>query len=114
MTLIRYENPQGGTIFPYNVDYERDIVLGFIGRTLAFPVTAVTVIIGSAYRDIVITGYNMAYQTKILKLRNVYQLYGAEIERLIYDNYSDPYLKEMHRNELIQAMKDAYDQIRNS
>ena len=112
MTMVHYQNPQGQAIVPYNANYERDIALGFIGKTLAFPVTAVTIIIGQGIRDIIITAHGIGIKTKIDMLRNVYQNYSIEIQNLVYDN-SPQALKEMYEQELIRNMKSDYTRLYN-
>jgi hypothetical protein len=113
MTLVQYQDTQGRSIVPYNANYERDIALGFIGKVVAFPVTAVTIIIGQGFRDIIITATDIGVQTRIGKIRAIYQNYSIEIQNLVYDN-SPPHLKEMYEQELILNMKLDLENTRNN
>ena len=50
---VYYEGKSGEMVVPSNV--EKEIVLDFVGRTLALPVTSVIIVAGGFYRDIRVT-----------------------------------------------------------
>ncbi|WP_377473545.1 MAG: hypothetical protein P2A85_15415 [Microcoleus anatoxicus] len=115
---VRYENESGKAIIPSNV--ERDIALGFIGSALFVPVTGLVIVIGRGVRDIrfayedvaqgIKTGVNSRRADgKRERIRDVYQKFGCEIDRLIDSNYPEE-VKQHAKQELLDAMKQMYKQ----
>ncbi|MCT7984433.1 hypothetical protein NG796_14120 [Laspinema sp. A4] len=120
---VYYENERGEIVIPS--DIERKIVLGFVGRALATPVTAVTIVIGEAWRDIRLT-YERVVQdidvevsrTKIeaenRKMKDIFEIFGREIAGLecLPPSYPES-VKKMYRNELIKKMEKRLQAISN-
>ncbi len=116
---VYYENDRGDMIIPKSV--EREIVLNFVGRALATPVTALIVITGGALRDIRMTYEEVVgdidvevsrikAETEVRKVSNVYQVFGSEIDKISNSSYPEE-IKIMYKCELLKKMQRRLDSI---
>lgn len=113
---VRYENDSGRAIIPSNV--ERDIALGFIGSALFVPVTGLVIVIGRGMRDIRFAYSDFAQDMKTgvnsrradgkrERIRDVYQKFGGEIDRLVNSNYPEE-VKQPAKQALLDNMKEMF------
>jgi hypothetical protein len=118
---VNYEDARGKTIIPGSV--EREIVLGFVGRALATPVTAVTLVVGGAWYDIRVTYEKVIgdidvevnrikSETEVRKMSDVFYTFGSEIKSISNSNYPEE-IKRMYANELKKKMKKRFDSLRS-
>lgn len=106
---VYYEDQSGKMVVPSDV--EREIVLDFVGRALATPVTAVTIVAMGAYRDIRVTyakasGFieteilaiteainnqkdAIRSESEVAKMKNTFHTFGSEIAKLSDSNYPE-------------------------
>jgi len=116
---VYYEDKSGKMVVPSEV--EREIVLDFLGRALATPVTAVTIVAMGAYRDIRVT-YEKASgfvqneinaireavnnqndairkEGEVARMRNTFHSFGSELAKL-----SDSKSPEFHYPEEVKKI----------
>lgn len=128
---VYYEDKSGKMVVPSDV--EREIVLDFLGRALATPVTAVTIVAMGAYRDIRVTyekargfvkneinaireavdAQNEAIRNEgeVARMNNVYHSFGSEIQRLVNDN-SPEEVKQIYKRNLIRRMEEKLERFK--
>lgn len=128
---VYYEDQSGKMVVPSDV--EREIVLDFVGRALATPVTAVTIVAMGAYRDIRVTyekargfveneinaireavdAQNEAIRNEgeVTRMNNVYHSFGSEIQRLVKDN-SPEEVKQIYKRNLIRRMNEKLESFK--
>jgi hypothetical protein len=104
---------------PDNENDERQIILGFIGKTLALPVTAAAITIGAAIREIMIAGadidltkHSVEVQRNINKIIVIYQKYAHAIMAIESDNYSPQDIKDQCIQELKRSIEEEYQRLR--
>ncbi|HAT15093.1 MAG TPA: hypothetical protein DCS91_17295 [Microcoleaceae bacterium UBA11344] len=113
---VSYENESGRAITPSNV--ERDIALGFIGSALFVPVTGLVIVIGRGIRDIRFVYSDLVedIQTGVIgrradgkreRIRDVYQKFGGDIDRLVNSNYPEE-VKQPAKQALLDNMKEMF------
>jgi hypothetical protein len=111
---IYFESSNGQIVVPSNI--ERKIVLDFLGQALATPVTAITIVGGSALRDIRLTFesvvqdidsevYRIRAEAEIRKINTILHIFGKEIEALSSYNYPED-IKRVYRQNLMQRMTE--------
>lgn len=116
---VYYENDRGDMIIPKSV--EREIVLNFVGRALATPVTAVTIIIGGALHDIRVTYENVVGdldvevnrikgETEVRKMNDVFHTFRREIQNVSDSTYPEK-IKTMYIAELEKRMQRRFDSM---
>ncbi len=116
---VYYENSSGAKVIPSSI--ERELVLNFIGRTLATPVTGLTIICGGAARDVVVTyqsvieNINTAIcgikaQGEIDRLNAIFHQFGYAIKQLESSDYPDD-LKRIHKEQLKKRMDKRYQEL---
>lgn len=119
---VHYENDRGNMIIPNSV--EREIVLGFVGRALATPVTAVTLVVGGAWYDIHVTYERVLgdinvevnrikAETEVRKMKDIFDIFGSEINKISNSNYPEE-IKIMYAKELKKKMQVRFDSIRKT
>jgi hypothetical protein len=116
---VYYEDESGKMVVPSDV--EREIVLDILGRALATPVTAVTIVAMGAYRDIRMTyakasGFikteiiaireavdvqndKIRSEAELARMKNTLQIFGSELAKL-----SDSKCPEFHYPEEVKKM----------
>jgi len=115
------EGNSGQTFVPSNI--EREIVLDFIGRALATPVTAITIVGGGALRDIRLTYervvqdidsevYRVRAEGELRRMKNVLHVFGTEIQNLSNYDYPED-VKRMHGDNLKRRMIERYKSFKN-
>jgi hypothetical protein len=128
---VYYEDKSGKMVVLS--DDERELVLHFLGRALATPVTAVTIVAMGAYRDILVTyekargfvnneinaireavdAQNEAIRNEgeVTRMNNVYHSFGSEIQRLVNDN-SPEEVKKIYKRNLIRRMEEKLERFK--
>lgn len=127
---VYYEDQSGKMVVPSDV--EREIVLDFVGRALATPVTAVTIIAMGAYRDIRVTyekangfvkneilaireavnNQNDAIRSEgeVARMNNTFHTFGSELAKLSDSNYPEFHypeeVKKMYADNLKRRMEE--------
>jgi hypothetical protein len=127
---VYYEDKSGKMVVPG--DFEREIVLDFVGRALATPVTAVTIVVMGAYRDIRVTyekarGFvetellaireagdvqndKIRSEAEVARMKNTLDTFGSELAKLSDSNYPEFHypeeVKKMYADNLKRRMEE--------
>ena len=109
---VYFKDQNGTIVVPSEV--ERDIVLSFIGRALATPVTAIVIVVGSGFREIRLSYqllaevihtelYEIQVQAEVERMNTVMRVFGPKIDEIMNSNYPEE-VKQEGKRKMLEAM----------
>ncbi|MFB2974425.1 hypothetical protein ACE1CD_36325 [Aerosakkonema sp. BLCC-F183] len=118
---VYFKDQNGIIVVPSEV--ERDIVLGFIGRALATPVTAIVIVLGSGFREIRLTYqllaeaihtelYEIQVQGEVERMNAVMRAFGPKIDEIMNSNYPQE-VKQEGKRKMLEAMNKRLSEFSN-
>ncbi|NES20303.1 MAG: hypothetical protein F6K41_15570 [Symploca sp. SIO3E6] len=121
-TVPIYAKGQNGQMFVPN-EIAREIVLDFLGRAIATPVTAITIVVGGAWRDIRLTYETVAQdidvevhrirmETELRKVQNTFHMFASKISSVSNADYPEE-LKRIQVEDLKNRMQEQLRKIKN-